>query len=95
MLHKICLSSKLSKRTIFDLEKFFFYKENPSIKNKQHLFITGLPRSGTTALLNYIYKTNSFASLTYSDMPFVLSPNLFSKFFGVTPKVFFISHELQ
>ena len=81
MLHKICLSSKLSKRTIFDLEKFFFYKENPGIKNKQHLFITGLPRSGTTALLNYIYKTNSFASLTYSDMPFVLSPNLFSKFF--------------
>ena len=50
------------------------------IQDLQHIFITGLPRSGTTILLEFLYKTNKFASFTYNDMPFILSPNLFSKF---------------
>ena len=33
----------------------------------------------STILLNAIYKSNVFASLSYSDMPFVLAPNLWSK----------------
>ena len=44
-----------------------------------HVFVTGMARSGTTVLLNAIYESNSFASLTYQDMPFILSPNLWSK----------------
>ena len=39
-----------------------------------------MPRSGTTVLLNFLYQTNNFASLTYLDMPFILSPNLWSLF---------------
>ena len=38
-----------------------------------------MARSGTTILLNAIYETNEFASLTYQDMPFILSPNIWSK----------------
>ena len=38
-----------------------------------------MARSGSTILLNSIYKTDIFASLTYADMPFVLAPNLWSK----------------
>ena len=30
-------------------------------------------------ILEFLYKTKMYASLTYSDMPFILSPNLFSK----------------
>ena len=30
-------------------------------------------------LLNALHKSNLFASLSYSDMPFVLAPNLWSK----------------
>ena len=29
--------------------------------------------------MNALYKTDQFASLTYRDMPFVISPNLWSK----------------
>ena len=50
-----------------------------SSENGDHVFITGLARAGTTILLNALYKSNLFASLSYSDMPFVLAPNLWSK----------------
>ena len=51
------------------------------------LFITGLPRSGTTSLLNFLYSSDEYASLTYNNMPFILSPH-FSKLFNKknTPK---------
>ena len=44
-----------------------------------HVFVSGLARSGTTILLNALHKSNEFASLSYQDMPFVLAPNLWSK----------------
>ena len=44
-----------------------------------HVFVTGISRSGTTTLLNALYESNQFSSLSYQDMPFVLAPNLWSK----------------
>ena len=63
----------------FDLEKMLFLNHNQHISNK-HVFVSGMARSGTTILLNAIYKTNEFGSLTYDDMPFILSTNLWKKF---------------
>ena len=37
-----------------------------------------MPRSGTTALLEFLYFTEQFSSFTYQNMPFVMAPNLFS-----------------
>ena len=78
LLHKIALSSSLLREIFFDLEKSFFLKKDFEIDNR-HVFISGMARSGTTILLNAIYETNEFASLTYQDMPFILSPNIWSK----------------
>jgi len=61
------------------LEKIFFSKNIEDIKHNHHIFITSLPRSGTTILLNYIFSSQNFSSLTYRQMPFILSPNIFSK----------------
>jgi len=68
------------KKSLFKVEEMLFAKQLSDIQNHQHIFVTGLPRSGTTILLEFLYKTNKFASFTYNDMPFILSPNLFSKF---------------
>ncbi len=78
LLHKIALSSPLLREICFDLEKSFFLNADFEIDNR-HVFISGMARSGTTILLKSIYETNEFASLTYQDMPFILSPNLWSK----------------
>ena len=79
-LHDLVLSKKIINKTLFEFEKKIYLK-NKDIKNKSHIFITGLPRSGTTSLLNFLYSSKQFASLTYKNMPFVLSPNL-SKLFN-------------
>ena len=75
-LHKFALSSQFMREVTFDFES---KNISPSIKNENHIFITGLARAGTTILLNALYKSNIFASLSYADMPFVLAPNLWSK----------------
>ena len=75
-LHKFALSSQFMREVTFDFESTNFA---PSSETGDHVFITGLARSGTTILLNALYKSNIFASLSYADMPFVLAPNLWSK----------------
>ena len=76
ILHKIALSSQFMREVTFDFESAFLYSDN---NPKDNIFIAGLARSGTTILLNSLYKSNIFASLTYRDMPFILAPNLWSK----------------
>ena len=61
------LYQRLCKSSLIDLKSF---------SNKKHIFITGLARAGTTALLNKIYSSGEFGSFLYRYMPFILSPNL-------------------
>lgn len=80
LLHKIALSSKATRTLLFDLEKQFFLKAAPETRG--YLFICGLARAGTTALLNALHQTGACASPTFADMPFILSPNLWSRISG-------------
>ncbi len=76
-LHQIALSAQFMREATFDFESTYV-SSLPLIDD--HIFITGLPRAGTTILLNALYHSDLFASLSYADMPFVLAPNLWSKF---------------
>jgi len=78
-LHDICLGNKLIKKSLYELEILLFLNRHEKINKNPHVFITGLPRSGTTMLLEYVYNSEKFSSLKYLDMPFVLSPNFYSK----------------
>ena len=75
-LHKFALSWQFMREVTFDFESTNLLSSSLS---ENHIFITGLARAGTTILLNALYESNNFASLTYADMPFVLAPNLWSK----------------
>ena len=77
LLHCIALSSNFLKEVYFTFEKSLFLKKDLRTDN-QHIFISGMARSGTTILLNALHETKNFASLTYDDMPFILSPNIWS-----------------
>lgn len=76
-LHSLALSSQTMRESTFDLETSIF---SNSISYEDHIFIAGLARSGTTAILNALYQSGEFASLSYQDMPFVLAPNFWSIF---------------
>ena len=75
-LHHVALSSKFIREVSFIVESWTMQKK-PHIDN--NIFIAGLARSGTTALLNALYKSNNFATLCYQNMPFILAPNLWTK----------------
>ena len=75
LLFKFFLGNNVFQEVLFDVDKLFFYKKKKRIKS---LIITGLPRSGTTILLNELYKTKKFSSLTFQDLPFILSPNIYN-----------------
>ena len=76
-LHRFVLSPRAIREITFDLETFFLDK---TCQNDDHIFVSGLARSGTTILLNALFKSKKFSSLSYKDMPFVLAPNFWSKF---------------
>ena len=75
LLFKFFLGNNIFQEVLFDVDKLFFYKKKKIINS---LIITGLPRSGTTILLNELYKTKKFSSLTFQDLPFILSPNIYN-----------------
>ena len=57
IFHKFALSSNLIREVSFDIENIFISKKD--IK-ENHVFIFGLARSGSTILLNSLYKSDIF-----------------------------------
>jgi len=75
-LHQLALSKSFMREVTFDIESSIISTNQFEDK---HVFVSGLARSGTTILLNALYLSGEFSSLSYRDMPFVLAPNLWSK----------------
>ena len=82
VLHHVALGTNVLPEMLFDIEKTFLKKKINNDNLRSHVFVSGMPRSGTTLLMNKLYETNQFASLTYRDVPFTLSPNLWKKIIG-------------
>lgn len=78
-LHKLYLSNYFLSRSSLEIEEILFGKQAQEHPVREYVFITGLARSGTTALMNKIFSTGEYASLQYSNMPILLSPNLWNK----------------
>jgi hypothetical protein len=78
LLHRMALQSDILPEVSFDIENAVVNKKDKSFADN-HVFVSGLARSGTTILMRYLYETGLFRSLTYQDMPFVLMPNTWKK----------------
>ena len=78
-LHKLYLSNYFLSKSSLELEEIMHGSKAKKHTVEQYVFITGLARSGTTALMNKIFYTQEYASLQYSNMPILLSPNLWNK----------------
>ena len=57
-----------------------YHRSLSSIGVKQPTFIAGLPRAGTTLLLDLLVESGRFASHCYRDMPFLLCPLFWHSF---------------
>ncbi|WP_342347202.1 sulfotransferase [uncultured Nitrospira sp.] len=79
LLHHLAFDYPFIQKILCDLETDLF---SASLKKKtvtKPVFVTGLPRAGTTLLLETIYNTGEFATFTYRQMPFILTPLLWNR----------------
>ncbi len=79
MLHHVAFSVPFVQKILSDLESDIYAKDISKIKLGNEVFVAGLPRSGTTLLLELLYNTGEFNTFTYRNMPFILSPLLWGK----------------
>lgn len=80
LLHRLAFRAGAAQEALADAEALAFRQALDSVSDPDPVFITALPRAGTTMLLNLLWSTGRFASHTYQDMPFVLCPVLWSRF---------------
>jgi len=80
LLHRIIFNNFNISKGLFGFEKWMFKKKIKSL-NGRFLIVTGLARAGTTALTTLLYNTGKFHSLSYANMPLLLSPNLWRFFY--------------
>jgi len=79
LLHRIAFAHPKMQRLLSDVENDLFRSKLLSTSVEHPVFITGLPRAGTTLLLELLYQTGEFASYTYRQMPFLLAPLLWNR----------------
>jgi hypothetical protein len=78
-LHRLAFAATRAQLGLADLEDGIFAERLETFEIKRPLFITSLPRAGTTLLLEMLCNTGDFASHTYRDMPFVLCPMIWDR----------------
>lgn len=86
LLHRVVLGNRLLGELLLDLDAGFAGTDPDQVRSGRHLFIAGLPRCGSSALLRRLHATGAFVSLTYRDMPFVLAPALWQALARALPQ---------
>lgn len=74
LLHRLILDHNQISATLFLLEKKIFQKK-ANLTNETFVIVSGLARSGTTAMTNLLFEHGVFHSLSYRNMPFLLAVN--------------------
>jgi Sulfotransferase family len=82
LLHRIAFAAPFVQLTAADIEKVLLASWFDSLRVQRPIFITSLPRAGTTLLLEVLASCPSLASHVYRDMPFVMAPVLWSRLSG-------------
>ncbi|MCW8925680.1 MAG: sulfotransferase [Xanthomonadales bacterium] len=78
-LHKLAFNSKVLQDILADIERSMYAKQWRDIAIERPVFITSLPRAGTTVVLQALNRLCRLATHTYRDMPFILTPLLWHR----------------
>lgn len=78
-LHRIAFASLKLQRVLAQVESDLCARQLKLIQPGAPVFVTALPRAGTTLVLDILFRTGAFATFTYRSMPFPLSPLLWQR----------------
>jgi len=81
LLHRIALDHPTLHRWLHDREVRRWRKRGGE-REPRFLLVTGLARAGTTSLLQRLEETGAFRSLNYANMPFVMAPGTWRRFYN-------------
>ena len=79
-LHQIAFNTYAAQIPLANLEARLCSKQITACQTEKPVFITALPRAGTTLLLECCASSPEFAAHCYRDMPFVMVPYLWNRF---------------
>ena len=80
LLHRLILNNYNIGLRLFKREARRAARKGISPKN-EFLIVSGLARAGTTSMMNKLNDLPEFSSLNYANMPFLLSPGLWSRIY--------------
>jgi hypothetical protein len=81
-IHRIAFGSSIFQEVLADIEATLYAKAWENFEASKPVFITSLPRAGTTILLESLSRLPEVSTHQYSDMPFVMTPVLWEKLSG-------------
>lgn len=81
-LHHLAFRHGSVQEVMADIEESLFSKRWADIKADRPVFVTSLPRAGTTIVLEALFRLPGLATHTYRDMPFVMAPVLWERISG-------------
>ncbi|MEJ2539295.1 MAG: sulfotransferase [Gemmatimonadota bacterium] len=81
-VHRMAFRTREAQVAVAGLEDRIFRKRLERCAVHRPVFITGLPRAGTTLLLEILAARPEFAAHRYRDMPFLLTPLLWDRLSG-------------
>ena len=79
-LHQLAFNTYTTQTTLANFEDRLFSRQLANCQSDQPVFITALPRAGTTLLLECCANSPEFAAHCYRDLPFVMIPCLWNRF---------------
>ena len=75
-MHRLAFASPAIQETAADIETLLYGKTFRHVGVTRPIFVTSLPRAGTTLVLELLARVPGIATHTYRDMPFVMAPIL-------------------
>jgi hypothetical protein len=81
-VHRLAFAAPFVQMTASDIEDSIFGNNITEIPDRPPIFITALPRAGTTVMLNALHDVPGVATHLYRDMPLVMAPLLWSRLSG-------------
>ncbi|WP_193369823.1 sulfotransferase [Pelagibius marinus] len=81
-LHRLAFGVPGLQLTAADLESRLYAADLRKVTAERPVFITSLPRAGTTLLLEVLHRFPAFATHCYRDMPFVMAPLVWARLSG-------------
>jgi len=79
LLHDVAFHGVAAQRALADIEDRFYARRLAGIDIVRPVFVTALPRAGTTLLLEVLGAQRDLAAHSYRQMPFLLCPLLWDR----------------